>query len=113
MYNLEKFNFYLNELINNLETKMLLDTGFRNFVKFYNFKYYTDKYFFINIFNENINDYLINLINREDIDFFNTNFENIFLKNILLKIKEFWISFSLNEKKYIWNYFKILNYYSK
>ena len=112
MYNLEKFNFYLNELIANLEIKMFKDPDFKKFLKFYNFKFYTNKYFFIEIYNENINYYLINQINQEDNNFFKNNFKNNILNIIISKINNFWYDFSNEEKKYIWNYLKILNYYS-
>jgi hypothetical protein len=113
VYNIEKFNFYLNEFIIDLEKKMFLDTEYNNFLKFYNFKYYTDNSFFINIFNENINNNMINLIDKHDYRLFQLNINDNYLKPIFSKIYILWDKLNEEEKQIVWKYLKILVYYSK
>lgn len=113
VYNIEKFNFYLNEFIIDLDKKMFTDKDYKKFLNFYNFKYYTDNSFFINIFNEHINNNIVNLIKKNDYKVFQLNVTDNYLKNIFNKIYFSWDNFNENERKIVWKYLKILVYYSK
>lgn len=114
VHNVEKFNFYLDEFVIDLEKKMIFDREYKIFMKFYNFKKYIDQYFFINIFIQNINTNIIDLINKKNSRLFGEiNINNYYLESIFNKINIIWNDFNIEEQNYIWGYLKILVYYSK